>query len=96
MKSELLDVSDNIEAISVVDHFLEHSRVYVFHNRGETVYLIVSADLMTQNLDYLVEALKGNLPWRCSDSVTCRSLLRSTIAETIVGIANRVSLATIP
>lgn len=57
LKPGLPDVSENIEAISVVDRFLEHPRVYVFHNRGKPVYLIGSADLMTRNLDHRVEAL---------------------------------------
>ena len=50
-------LSDNIEAISVVDRYLEHPRVYVFHNQGNPRYLIGSADLMTRNLDYRVEVL---------------------------------------
>ena len=50
-------VSDNIEAISIIDRYLEHSRVYVFHNRGEPEYLFGSADLMTRNIDYRVEVL---------------------------------------
>jgi polyphosphate kinase len=50
-------VSDNIRAISIVDRFLEHPRLYVFYNRGKPLYYIGSADLMTRNLDYRVEAL---------------------------------------
>ena len=49
--------SDNIEAISIIDRYLEHPRVYVFHNRGAPEYLLGSADLMTRNIDYRVEVL---------------------------------------
>lgn len=50
-------ISENIQAISIVDRYLEHTRAYVFYNRGEPRYLIGSADLMTRNLDYRVEVL---------------------------------------
>ena len=50
-------ISENIEAISVVDRYLEHPRVYVFYNAGDPEYYIGSADLMTRNLDFRVEVL---------------------------------------
>ena len=50
-------ISDNISAISIVDRYLEHPRVYCFYNRGRPKYLIGSADLMTRNLDFRVEVL---------------------------------------
>jgi len=50
-------VSENIEAISIIDRYLEHPRVYVFHNRGKPEYILGSADLMTRNIDFRVEVL---------------------------------------
>lgn len=48
-------VSENIEAISIVGRFLEHSRVFIFHNGGDEKYFISSADWMTRNLDHRSE-----------------------------------------
>ncbi|WP_215395924.1 polyphosphate kinase 1 [Rheinheimera oceanensis] len=47
--------SQNIRVISVLDRFLEHSRIYVFHNGGETDVYLSSADWMTRNIDQRVE-----------------------------------------
>ncbi|WP_431124427.1 polyphosphate kinase 1 [Flagellimonas flava] len=48
-------MSENIEAISVVDKFLEHPRLFIFGNEGEPKIYISSADWMTRNLDFRVE-----------------------------------------
>ena len=50
-------VNDNIRIISIVDRFLEHPRVMVFHNNEEKVY-ISSADWMTR---ILITVLKSRL-----------------------------------
>ena len=50
-------VSDTIEVISIVDRFLEHSRVYYFQNGGDDQVYLSSADWMTRNLDKRVELM---------------------------------------
>jgi len=48
-------MSENIEVISIVDKFLEHPRLYLFGNNGNTKVYISSADFMGRNLDNRVE-----------------------------------------
>jgi polyphosphate kinase len=48
-------LSKNIEAISIVDKFLEHSRVFLFCNGGKDDIYISSADWMPRNLDRRIE-----------------------------------------
>lgn len=49
-------LSENIEAISIVDRFLEHARAYVFHNGGDPLVYMASADFMERNMDRRIEA----------------------------------------
>lgn len=50
-------VSDNIRVTSIVGRFLEHSRIYYFHNAGVQEVYLGSADVRTRNLDRRVEIL---------------------------------------
>jgi polyphosphate kinase len=50
-------LSEHITVISIVDRFLEHSRIFWFHNGGETLVFISSADWMPRNLERRVELL---------------------------------------
>ena len=51
----LKNYSENIEAISIVDNYLEHSRVFIFGNNNKPEIFISSADFMTRNIDARVE-----------------------------------------
>ncbi len=51
------NVSDRISVISIIDQFLEHSRLFYFSNGGDEEYYASSADWMPRNLDRRVELL---------------------------------------
>ncbi len=46
---------EKINAISIVDQYLEHARVLIFHNKGKQKVFISSADWMVRNLDHRIE-----------------------------------------
>lgn len=48
-------MSENISAISILDNYLEHSRIFIFCNNNDPDVYISSADFMTRNLDGRVE-----------------------------------------
>ena len=50
------DFKEKIKAISIVDEYLEHARVMYFYNKGNEDMYISSADWMSRNLDYRIEA----------------------------------------
>ncbi len=79
-------MSDKVEAVSVVDRYLEHSRVFIFANGGKPLYYISSADLMRRNLNQRVEVavpiynaqiqevLRHVVGYALSDNVKARKL----------------------
>ena len=75
-----------VQAISIVDEYLEHARVMIFHNNGKEKFFTSSADWMVRNIDHRVEAtcpifdkniqqeLKDILQIQLSDNIKARKL----------------------
>lgn len=75
-----------IHAVSIIDEYLEHARVLIFHNGGKEKVFITSADWMVRNLDHRIEVgcpifekdiqaeLKDMLQIQLSDNVKARKL----------------------
>jgi len=57
LRPGLKGISDNITVCTIVGRFLEHSRIYFFHNGGDEIVLMGSSDLMPRNLNRRVEVL---------------------------------------
>lgn len=57
LRPGLKGISDNIRLVSIIGRFLEHSRIFYFHNVGDEEIYIGSADWMPRNLDRRVEAV---------------------------------------
>jgi polyphosphate kinase len=79
-------ISDNIEIISIVDRFLEHARVLIFHNGGKELMYLSSADWMERNLSFRIETtfpvldpeiqaeIRGLIDLQLNDNVKARIL----------------------
>jgi polyphosphate kinase len=55
LKKRTAKANGNLNAISLVDQYLEHARVMIFHNNGKEKVFISSADWMVRNLDHRIE-----------------------------------------
>ncbi len=101
--------SENIHAISIVDRFLEHSRIFYFHHGGKELIYLSSADWMVRNLSYRVETafpiyheeireqIKDFLQIQLADNVKARVLdedLSNTYYRTDSDLAIRSQLET--
>jgi polyphosphate kinase len=62
-------ISENIEVRSIVDRFLEHSRIYYFRNGGHEEIYLSSADWMRRNLDQRIEILFPVLDSRLKERI---------------------------
>ncbi|MDH3831285.1 MAG: polyphosphate kinase 1 [Gammaproteobacteria bacterium] len=57
LRPGLAGLTESAQVISVIGRFLEHARIYYFHNNGDEEYFIGSADLMKRNLESRVEVV---------------------------------------
>ena len=97
MRSQSKKYMKPVKAISIVDEYLEHARVWVFHNNGKEKVYISSADWMVRNLDHRVEAsclitdkkikqeIKDILHIQLGDNVKARRLNNELSNEYISG-----------
>jgi polyphosphate kinase len=75
------DISENIHVISVIDHYLEHSRIFYFANGGAEELYLSSADWMSRNLDRRVELMFPVLDEKLS--VELRDILHDYFRDNI-------------
>ncbi len=82
-------MSKNIKVISIIDRYLEHGRIYLFHNNGDEKLYLASADWMKRNLSHRVEVafpvynttlkneIKKLISLQLKDNVKARNLNRT-------------------
>lgn len=90
---QIKGLSENIEAFSIVDKFLEHARVFIFSNEDKELIYLSSADMMTRNLDHRIEVtfpvldaesrqiIKNMIHIQLNDNVKAR-ILNETLSNT--------------
>ena len=76
-------ISERIRVISIIDRYLEHARIFYFHNDGEAEYFLSSADWMPRNLDRRVEVAFPILDPHIQDQLF--EILSIQLADTVGG-----------
>jgi polyphosphate kinase len=75
------DVSDRIRVISIIDRYLEHARIFYFHNAETPEYWLASSDWMPRNLDNRIEVAFPILDLRLQTRI--RKILDIQLADTV-------------
>ncbi len=81
LKPGIAGISENISVTSIVDRYLEHSRILHFHHGGDDLVFISTADWMPRNLDKRIELLVPILDQQAKDR--CVEILDSCFADNI-------------
>ena len=78
--------SENITVTSIVDRFLEHTRVFIFANNGNEKMYMGSADWMTRNIDHRIEVITPILDADCYAKIkqTIELQLNDTVKARII------------
>jgi polyphosphate kinase len=94
-------ISKNVKGISIIDRYLEHSRVYYFYHGGEEKIFLSSADWMVRNLHFRIETafpiydpelkkiILDNIDYQWRDNVKSRSIQFNTMNKYVVSSAKR-------
>ncbi len=69
LRPKIKNLSENIEVISIIDRFLEHSRIYHFHNNGNDLVFLGSADWMPRNMERRIEIIYPVLNKNASERI---------------------------
>jgi polyphosphate kinase len=87
LRPGLPTLSANIEVVSIVDRYLEHSRIYYFLNGGEEEVYLASADWMTRNLDKRIELMfpVENAEHKAKVLYTLRAMFRDNVKSRWLG-----------
>ncbi len=97
-------LSENIEAISILDRYLEHPRIFYFYNNGKEEIYMGSADMMERNIDHRIEVLVSildkdikkqlkeilELTWK--DNVKARTLVHGHLNDYVTKAKNTEAL----